>query len=302
MIRRSFIILTAILFFLTETHAQEKAILPLTGARCFKEGINARAIEIKIDGSFLLNNHVPLNKEVEASLQWPSGFTADKSKTIFAAAEFSIISQKGAVLFKMPNVFKENEAKGFAAGSVKELTVKIPLRADIIKAEPGCSISIRFYDLKSKNQLRLEIPIIIAKPGEALQLSKTLNDMKTSVPAEAVSAAVKISNVLVTLDTSIRVNPKMAYASLDMSDIQGSTLSEMLSGKESFWVYDADLNEVKITDKQLKQVKGAMEDNSVDYLSKLPFRLKTVSGRSWFVRFRWESADKRKVIDIVVPR
>ena len=302
MFKRSIFILSGIFFLLNHGNAQQRGVLALTGARYFNEGLSAKTIEIKVDGSFLLSNHVPLNKEVEIHLQLPTGFTEDRTKTMFAAAELNIISQKGAVLSKIPNVFKDNEAKGFAPGSFKELVVKVPLRAEVIKAEPGCTVMVRFYDLKGKSQLRVEFPVIISKPGEALQLSKAINDIKTSVPAQAASVGIKMKNVLVTLDTSIRVNPKMAYASLDMSGIEGSTLGEVLGGKESFWVYDADLNEIKMTDKQLKQVKGAMEDNMVDYLSKIPFRLKTIAGKTWYVRFRWESSDKRKVIDIVVTR
>ena len=91
----------------------------------------------------------------------------------------------------------------------------------------------------------------------------------------------------------------MAYASLDMAAIDGSTISEVLSGRESYWVYDENGNEIKMTDKQLKQVGGAMENSQVNYLSKVPFRLKTISGKTYFVRFRWESPDRRKLIDIV---
>ena len=91
----------------------------------------------------------------------------------------------------------------------------------------------------------------------------------------------------------------MAYASIDMTGITGSSLAEVLSGKESFWVYDQNLDEVKISDRQLKQVGAAMEENTVNYLSKIPFRLKTITGKTYIVRFRWESQDKKKIIDVV---
>ena len=300
MYKRFYIFLAAIFLLLNKDFAQDKGILALTGTRYFKEGIGAKAMEIKVDGSFLLSNRVPLNKEIEIRLQTPNGFTEDKTKAFFAAAELNIMSLKGAVLLRVPNIFKDNEAKGFPSNNFKELIAKVLLRADIIKAEPGCIIKLRFYDLKSKNQLRLEVPVTIGRPGEAVQISKAVNEVATSVPSQAVSVGVKIKNMLVTIDTSIRVSPKMAYTSLDMSGITGSSIVETLSGKESFWVYDSDLNEIKITDKQLKQVGGAMENNVVNYLSKIPFRLKTISNRSFYVRFRWESADKRKIIDVVV--
>jgi hypothetical protein len=296
-------LLSLVFIFLSQLSiAQNKTILPFTGIRYVAEGISAKSVDVKIDGATLLNNRIPLNKEFEIKLQSATGFTEDKSKMIFAAAEVNIVSPSGAVLGNIPNIFKENEAKGFPAATIKDLSIKLLLKSEMIGTQPACVIKIRYYDLKSKNMLRLEFPIAIARAGEVLQLSKSVSDAKIQAPFVAKSSAVKIKNVEVTVDTSIRVAPKMAYTSLDMSGIEGTSIAEVLSGKESFWVFDADLNEIKISDKQLKQVGGAMENNVVNYLSKIPFRLKASPGKTYFIRFRWESADKRKVIDVVVSK
>ncbi len=175
-------------------------------------------------------------------------------------------------------------------------------RQEMLKSETACMILVRLYDIKGKNQLRVEMPVIIAKPGEQMLLSKTVNLLNGDGVVSAGSAIVKIRQLDVTTDTSIRVSPKMAYLSLDMKSIEGTSMTELLSGKESFWVYDNNLAEIKIPDKQLKQVKGSMEDNLADYLSKIPFRLKSLTGKSFFIRFRWVSTDRKKVIDIVVRR
>lgn len=302
MFNRLFILFISFFLLLNESHAQSKGILPLTGTRYFNEGIWAKNIEVRVDGSTLLNNRIPLNKEFEMRLQSPTGFTQDKSNMIFAAAEVTIVSGKGIALSQTPNVFKDNEAKGFPAGTFKEITIKLILKPELIKAEPGCVIKVRYYDLKSKSQLRLEFPVMIARPGEALQISKAINELRSPAAYHVQTTGVKMKTINVTVDTSIRVNPKMAYASLDMSNIEGSSITEVLSGKESYWVYDDNLNEIKLTDKQLKQVGGAMENNVVNYLSKIPYRLKTVTGKLYTVRFRWESADRRKVIDVVVVK
>lgn len=291
-------LLIGFVFFLTNIQAQEKGVLSFTGARYAKEGIAARAIEIKVDGSYLLSNRVSLNKEIEVKLINPSGLT-ESNKMVFAAAELSYLSAGGAVLAQSPNILKDFETKGISLGTSKELSVKLALKPEIIKAEQSCVVKIRFYDLKGKGQLKVEIPISIARPGEPILLSKAVNELKVPAPATGWAVGVKMKNAVITVDTTIRVNPKMAYASIDMSNIEGSTLAEVLSGRESYWVYDENGNEIKMTDKQLKQVGGAMENNQVNYLSKLPFRPKTVSGKTYFVRFRWESPDRRKLIDIV---
>lgn len=76
-------------------------------------------------------------------------------------------------------------------------------------------------------------------------------------------------------------------------------MNEILAGKESFWVFGNNMDQVTIPDKLLKQVKGAMEDDIVNYTLKIPFKLKTRSDK-YYIRFRWESRDMKKVIDLVI--
>ncbi len=281
---------------------QQAGILAFTGCRYFQEGLTVKEITLKVDGAYLLSNTVNANKEVEISFLAPAGFLEDRSKLIFAGAEITVTGSKAAVLYKIPNYFKDTEMKGLQASGTKLLQVKVPLRQEMLKSETACMILVRLYDIKGKNQLRVEMPVIIAKPGEQMLLSKTVNLLNGDGVVSAGSAIVKIRQLDVTTDTSIRVSPKMAYLSLDMKSIEGTSMTELLSGKESFWVYDNNLAEIKIPDKQLKQVKGSMEDNLADYLSKIPFRLKSLTGKSFFIRFRWVSTDRKKVIDIVVRR
>ena len=300
--KRIMVMFTLIVSLPLYNFAQSNGILPFTGCSYFYEGITVKSIDIKVDAAFLLNNRVSVNKEVEILFQLPAGFTEDRAKTVFIAAELTITNPKGIVLFKNPNYFKDQEVKGFQQVGLKALQVKIPVKQEIVKAEPECIVSLRIYDLKSKNQIRIELPLTIAKPGEVMQTSKLLTDIKAANVLYASASGLKIKMMDVTTDTSIRVNPKMAYLSLDMKNIEGTSMTEVLSGKESFWVYDNSLKEIKIPDKQLKQVKGSMEDNLVDYLSKIPFRLKSMTGKTFFIRFRWESADRKKVIEVVVNR
>lgn len=297
------VFLVALLLMLPQyLKAQQTGILAFTGCRYFQEGIAVKEISVKTDGAYLLSNTLILNKELEFSFSSATGFAEDRSKQVFAGAEITITGPKGAVLYKNPNYFKDLEFKGIQPAGTKLLQVKVPLRQEIIKFETSCLVQVRLFDLKSKNQLRVELPVIIAKPGEQMQLSKTLNLVKGDGVTSAGSSMVKIRQIDVTIDTGIRVSPKMAYLSLDMKAIEGTSMTELLSGKESFWVYDNKLVEIKIPEKQLKQVKGSMEDNLADYLSKIPFRLKSLAGKTFFIRFRWVSADRKKVIDVVVNK
>lgn len=282
--------------------AQNNGIIPLTGLRYFNEGIIAKSIEVKIDGTQLLSNRLPLNKEIEISLQQLTGFTEDKNKTVYAADEFILVSPKGDIIFKNPNLLSKNAGTGFMDKDLKAFSIKFVITADMIKSNLFGIIKIRLYDLKSKNQLRLELPMSIARPGEALQISKSSKTLKAADGCAAVINGLKARDLVISIDTSINVAPKMAYLSLDISAIEGSGISGIFQGKESFWVYDNNLNEIKITDILLKQVKGAMENNNVDYTLKIPYRLKNSPLKIYTVRFRWESPDKRQVIDVVVTK
>ncbi len=295
----SILLFTGSCFLQIESIAQNNGIIPLTGLRYFNEGLLAKSIEVKIDGARLLSNRLPLNKEIEISIQQPTGFTENNAKTTYAAAEFILVSPKGEILSKNPNLFLRNETTGFAAKDFKELSIKFGITAEVMKTNLAGTIKIRLYDLKGKNQLRLEFPVSITRLGEALQISKNVKSIKSTDGTMGMINGLKAKNMLVFMDTTIKVSPKMAYTSLDISNIEGSSISGIFQGKETFWVYDKDLNEIKISYILLKQVKGAMENDDVDYTLKIPYRLKTAKSKIYTVRFRWESPDKKQVIDVV---
>ncbi len=292
--------ITACLLFANISVAQKNGILPLTGMKFFNEGIAAGSIDIKIDGAQLLNNRLPLNKEIEIRLQQPSGFTLNNSQAMFAGAEVIVVSPRGEILMNNPNALLKSFSNGFYAKDLNSFSIKFGIGADLMKGNSGGILKVRLYDLKGKNQLRLEIPVSFAKPGETVLVSRNVKTIKANTGVNGIINGLQAKDMLVNVDTTIKVSPKMAYTSMDISNIEGSSLSEIFSGKETFWVYDSDLNEVKITDILLKKVKGAMENNTVNCTLKIPYRLKTNIAKLYTVRYRWEGTNKSQVIDVVV--
>lgn len=286
--------------FSVQANALDKGILPLTGLKYFKEGIQAKSFEVRIDGAQLLSNRIPFNKEIELVVNQASGFNADAARNVYAGAEFVILSPKGELLLKTPNLLLQNETKGFTAKEMAALSIRFAITPQMLKVYMNGTLQLRLFDLKGKNQLRLEFPVTFTRMGEALQVSKTTKTILEKEGAFGVVNGLKTKSLVIAVDTSIKVAPKMAYASLDIPAIEGSSISGIFSGKESFWVYDENLNEIKINDMLLKQVKGAMESNNVDYTLKIPYRLKSTPGKVYTVRFRWESIDKKQVIDVVM--
>ena len=286
----------------TFSFAQNNGILPLTGIVYFNEGISAKYAEVSIDGMNLISNRIPANKEFIVKLQLPAGFTEDAGKKVYPAIEVLFLSSKKQQLAAIPNAIKDAEKTGFTANTFKELSVKLILQPQWLKNETECLIQIRYYDIKSKKQLRLHFRVSIAAATEPLWVSKLSTYIKTSDESLGLSNALKMNKANIMVDTSIRVAPKNAYLSIDIPEITGTTMPEVLGGKNSFWVYDKNMNEIKITDKLLKKIGGSMEDNLVKFTVKIPFRLKTDTKQMYTIRYRWESADRKKVIDIVATK
>lgn len=138
--------------------------------------------------------------------------------------------------------------------------------------------------MKIKKFFPISILLLSLNFYSQAQITKMSNTIKVPAPA-------------VMVDTSIRVAPAWAYLSIDMQKIEGTRMEEVLGGKESFWVYDKTGKEIKVGQKLLKRVNGAMEGGVVNYLVKIPFRLKS-DANVYTVRFRWESTDGKKIIDI----
>lgn len=124
----------------------------------------------------------------------------------------------------------------------------------------------------------------------------------TGINASGYAAFLKMTTAIIMVDTSIKVSPKMAYMSIDMFGITGSSLAEMMAGNTYFWVTDKKGNYIKIADKFLKRIKSAMETNEINFTAKIPYRIKTDVKNEYTVRFRWESKDRKKMIDFTVTK
>lgn len=108
---------------------------------------------------------------------------------------------------------------------------------------------------------------------------------------------VKVGKIVETVDNEIKVNPAMTYLSLEIMEMKGVTIAEVLNGKETFIVTNSQGKIVPVTDKLLHKVKGELGESQVAYTVKIPFRKKSETDKR-SVYFKWESPDKRKVLEI----
>ncbi len=280
--------------------AQKKGMLPLTGIQFYNEGIWSNTIAVKISGERIYGNRIPVSREIEISLLQPTGFIADKKKNVFIGAEYSLVSAKGEVLRNIPNLLFQNETKGFTPKDLKEVVLKFGIAEGVIQPNSKATVRLRIFDLKGKKQLRLDYPISISYPKEMIHLTKSVQTIKSPPGSIFMVTGIKAKSLVFSIDTAVKTEPKMAYLNIDISKIDGTDVISMLQGKDYFWVYDTAYNEIKIKEILLKKVGGAMEGGNVNSTVKIPFRLKTSAAKGYTIRYRWESADKQQVIDIVV--
>ena len=142
-----------------------------------------------------------------------------------------------------------------------------------------------------------------AQPNATLpaKLSTTIS-LKTPVGTVAQANGLKSGLITVTVDTTIRVNPKYAYLAIDLAQVTGSNQIDFLNGNNIFWVFDKAGKEVKIPLEVLKSVKAAMESNGiVDLKFRIPYRLKT-DKNSYTIHYRWESKDKSRNMDFLTTK
>jgi hypothetical protein len=300
MAKRLLIVPVWYFLFIAVGTAQKKGFIPLTGIQYYNEGITAQSIAFKIDGQYLYGNRVPLNRDIEISFQQPSGFSPDKKKNYFAAAEYSLVSAKGDVLITKPNLFSLNENNGFTAKDIKLLSGKFSIAEGLVQPNSKAVIKIRLFDLKGKNQLRLEYPVTISYPRETIWLTKSVQTLKSPPGSLFMVTDIQPKSLSFSIDSDVKSDPKMDYMSMDISKIGGTDVISMLQGKDYFWVYDSTYKEIKIKEILLKKVGGAMEGGNVNCTVKIPFRPKNGRPNGYIIRYRWESADKKQVMDIVV--
>lgn len=135
------------------------------------------------------------------------------------------------------------------------------------------------------------------------------NTLKLPVGVIGQTQVIRSGNILVTVDTTIRSNPKnpkpnglMAYLSIDFSGLTGSNQMEIQAGKQMFAVFDKAGKPVKINNEVLYRIKAAMENSSTcDLTIKVPYRLKT-DKNLYTIHYRWEGPNRDKSIDIVTTK
>ncbi|MGG9971283.1 hypothetical protein ACQ33O_05755 [Ferruginibacter sp. SUN002] len=279
--------------------AQTNGILPFTGIKYFRGGIWGKAIEVKLNGDTWMSNRLPLNYDFEIRLVEPRGLKQVGGKYFPGIKVLMLDAKKDTIAFAA-NLFEENKGIGLDEAYLKSLKVSLGFTEnDKVKPGDTCYQYITFFDTKGNNDLRLEFPVIIAKTTDSLQTTVTTYTSSSTTGYNAMAGGgIELKKIETYIDSTYY--PKSLYHNLRSAEMLGITIEEVNNGKFQTWVYDEKMNELPFI-KPSKQfvAKTFTDKEQINILAQVPLNPDDKKNRQYTVRYRWESVDGKKVLDII---
>lgn len=285
-----------ILLFLSSTLlAQTNGILPFTGIKYFRGGVWGQQIEVTVNGSTLTSNKIPVNTDFEIKLAEPRGFIPDAAGRYYPGIKVLLLNNKKDTIGFSPNIFSKSENTGFSNASFKSLTVTLGFHA---KLKTGDTVFqyITFFDTRSNNKLLLEFPVIIA---DSLQLGDWIGTASGTRGYNAASCgSIQFKKFEMYLDSIYY--PTTLYHSIRAAELLGITTEEINKGSFVTWVYDENMKELPAF-KEPKQyaAKTFTGREEINILVQVPLNPADKNNKNYTVRYRWQSSNGKKIIDIV---
>lgn len=294
---KQFYLSVVIMLFSFSLWAQTNGILPFTGIKYFRGGIWGKQIEVTLNGSTWSGNKLPVNTEFEIKLVQPWGFKQIDGK-YFPGIKILMLDAKKDTLSYTPNVFKENENTGLSEFALKSLSISLGFN-DKVKPGDTCYQYITFFDTKGYSKLLLEFPVVIADPKNPLQLSDaTYTASSTKGYNASACGGIQLKKIEAYLDSGYY--PKSLYHSIRSAEMLGITTDEINKGKFQTWLYDENMKEIpKLKDPKHYAVKTFKDREEINILVQIALDPANPKNKEYTARYRWESLDGKKVLDII---
>jgi hypothetical protein len=286
-----------IIIFSANIVAQKNGILPLNGIKYFRDGVWAKKIEVLVNDKTILSNKVPHNIDFDIKLVQPTGFVADGSGKFYPGIQVLLLNAKKDTLGYSPNIFGSKPTP-FEKMHFKSLTATLGYTQ---KAKEGDTVYqyITFFDTRSKNELKLEFPVVISfKPDSLLTTEYTSTASGTKGYNAAATNGIQLNTIEAYLDSTYF--PKSLYYNLRSAKMLGITLDEAKAGTFTAWLYDENMKEVP-QPKQAQQYFALLKTGSdeINVLVQIALNPTDKNNKKYTARYRWESKDGKKVIDVV---
>lgn len=297
-VRSSLSFLILILLAPLFSFAQDWGVLPFTGIRYFNEGLKASKIELTLDDLTWTSNRIPVDKDFKLVLKEPTGFKKDAEGQAFPGLEVLILSATRDTVGYAPNLYEEGVGIGMNELALKslKLTLGFPPPA---KAGDRYTVYMNFFDQKGTGKLRMIFPVEIVSSSAPLDNSASISSIQSYTGYQAMATGVQHGKPETYLDSTYY--PKSLYHSIRFPDIQSLTPEEGRAGRYKVWLYDAKGEErtpVKAVGHYIAATNPRDKDH-VNILVQVPLAPDEAQNKKYLVRYRWESADGKKVVEMV---
>jgi hypothetical protein len=245
-----------------------------------------------------VGNRIPLNTNFNIELLGPSGFVIDKKGSFHPGVKILLLNTRRDTLVYIPNIFGKNTATGFNKAQLKKLTATLGYTAKLHTGDTVLQY-ISFFDTRSKNKLLLEFPVIISDLPDSMLTCHFLSTASGTAGYQAAATnGIQLKNVEAFLDSIYF--PQKFYHSIRLAEITGLALQEAEEGSHYVWLYDENMQEIKIAGESNQYIAKTFRDKEgVNILIQIPINARDPKNKKYTARYRWVSADGKKLIDVV---
>jgi len=271
----------------------QQGVLPFTGLRYSENGISAKELKVELDEATWTGNQLPINTEFEIQLVDPIGFLKE-NEMYFPGVELVMKNPAGDTLAYVDDLFKGEEFSGFSDAELSKLSLTLGFN-ELSKPGDTCSIQARFFDKKSTNDITLWFDVIIVDAELPLEQTSSTFGVTSYLGYKGIASGVEISSIAVEVDerqdgNNIRV--------LMIDPIIGLSLDEWNAGKTTMILYDEQLSPISFPIDQCV-ISAQQADGGEGIAARI--EIPVIKERtSMFNRFRWESVDGKKIVDVVI--
>ena len=271
----------------------QQGVLPFTGLRYSENGISAKEIKVELDEATWTGNRLPLNTKFEIQLVDPIGFLME-NEMYYPGVELMMTNSAGDTLGYVADLFSGEEVIAISDAELSNLSVTLGFN-DQSKFGDTCLIHARFFDKKSTNDIHLWFDVMIVDADLPLEQTFSTFGATSYLGYNGLASGVEISSIAVEVDERQDENDIRV---LMIDPIIGLSLDEWNAGKTTMILYDEQLSPMSFPIDQCV-ISAQQADGGEGIAARI--EIPVIKERtSKFNRFRWESVDGKKIVDVVI--
>lgn len=285
------VIILFTLFVCAQFSAQNRGLLPYSGAIFEKSGISFEEIELEVEDQTWISNILPIGKELKINVKEPKGFVIE-NELCYPGISIFIGRENGDTIGYAANIFEGSE--GLDASMLSNLSFTFSLK-DSVKVGEKCKLEAMFFDTKSDKNLLVKLNFTL---GEAdIIQSSNFNYSFSSTQGYKVNSNLEMSDVKVK-DTLIN-NKLFQELKLNGISISKEDLEQLKTNinifSSDFYTIEPSTFKPEITINKYSNSLTKKEEVVIYVLKNKDIPL----GYQWHIKL--ENHQKQQIIEILNP-